>query len=172
MWLTGLSGSGKSTLAMALERSLVDDGVLAYVLDGDNLRHGLCSDLGFSAADRKENVRRAAEVAALFVHAGVVVITAFISPFRAERDFARERMGSAFAEVFVDPGLACCEQRDPKGLYRRARAGALAEFTGISSPYEEPLHAELRLDTGTTDVSACVRLMREILAERGVGESR
>src|SRR5262249_51816128 len=144
VWLTGLSGAGKSTLAMATEALLFQKGYQVFVLDGDNLRHGLNVDLGFSAEDRRENIRRVGEVAALFAEAGQVVITAFISPFRADRDLARaaaqRREGAAgFHEIFVRCDLNTLEKRDPKGLYRRARAGEIAEFTGVSAPYEEPL---------------------------------
>ena len=150
VWLTGLSGAGKSTLARALEERLTRDGRLVVVLDGDNLRHGLCADLGFSAADRSENIRRVGHVASLFADAGVIVVTAFLSPFRADRELARKVLGDDFVEVFVDAPLAVCEARDPKGLYRKARAGEIAEFTGISSPYEPPLrpHVHLRTDQG------------------------
>jgi len=148
VWLTGLSGSGKSTVAVALERLLVDAGRPAYRLDGDNLRHGLNADLGFSTADRDENVRRAGEVARLLADAGVVAIVPLISPYRAGRDRARAIHGAAglaFVEVFVDTPIAVCEQRDPKGLYAKARAGEITGFTGIDDPYEAPSAPELRL---------------------------
>ncbi len=145
LWFTGLSGSGKSTVARALEERLAAAGRLVYVLDGDNVRHGLCADLGFSAADRSENIRRISHVAALMADAGVLVLTAFISPFRADRAAARAVIGADFLEIFVDVPLATCEARDPKGLYAKARAGAIPEFTGISSPYEAPERPELRL---------------------------
>jgi adenylyl-sulfate kinase len=145
LWFTGLSGSGKSTLARALEERLAAMGRLVYVLDGDNVRHGLCADLGFDASGRSENIRRISHVAALMADAGLLVLTAFISPFRADRAAARAVIGADFHEIFVDVPLATCEQRDPKGLYRQARAGAIPEFTGISSPYEPPQHPELRL---------------------------
>ena len=148
LWLTGLSGAGKSTLARALEERLLRAGRLAYVLDGDNLRHGLCQDLGFTAVDRTENIRRVSHVAALLVDAGALVITAFISPYRVDRAAARALLGADFVEVFVDASLAICEARDPKGLYRRARAGEIAEFTGISSAYEAPEDPELHLRSG------------------------
>ena len=148
VWLTGLSGAGKSTLATAVEAALIRAGHAACVLDGDNLRHGLNADLGFSPEDRRENIRRAGEVAALFADAGLIVIAAFISPYRAGREAAREAIGAArFLEVFLDAPLAVCERRDPKGLYRRARAGEIAEFTGISAPYEPPEAPALTLDT-------------------------
>lgn len=147
LWFTGLSGSGKSTVAGALEEALHRLGVSTYLLDGDNVRHGLCSDLGFSDADRKENIRRVGEVARLMVEAGLVVLTAFISPHRAERQMVRERLGEGrFIEVYVDTPLAVCEARDPKGLYKKARAGALPNFTGIDAVYEAPESADLHLD--------------------------
>jgi len=148
IWLTGLSASGKSTLAVALEKTLWDRSVRAYVLDGDNIRHGLNKDLGFSPEDRNENIRRIGEVARLFTDAGVINITAFISPYRMDRDRVREIMDAGdFIEVFVDCPLEICEQRDPKGLYKKARAGQIPEFTGISAPYEPPLKPELTLHT-------------------------
>lgn len=147
VWLTGLSAAGKSTLAFALERELLSNGHACYVLDGDNVRHGLNRNLGFSPEDRAENIRRIAEVARLMNDAGLIVVTAFISPFRADRIVAREIIGSeSFREVYVSTSLATCESRDPKGLYRRARAGAVAEFTGISSPYEPPEQPDLTID--------------------------
>jgi bifunctional enzyme CysN/CysC len=148
VWLTGLSGSGKSTIANQLEKKLYAAGRHTYILDGDNVRHGLNKDLGFTAADRVENIRRIGEVAKLMVDAGLIVITAFISPFRAEREMARGLVKEAeFYEVFVDTPLALAEQRDPKGLYKKARRGELKNFTGIDSPYEEPENAEMRIDT-------------------------
>ena len=147
LWFTGLSGSGKSTLAGALETALHERGVSTYLLDGDNVRHGLCSDLGFSDADRKENIRRVGEVANLMVDAGLVVLTAFISPHRAERAMVRERVGEGrFIEVFVDTPLEVCEARDPKGLYKKARAGELRNFTGIDAVYEAPDRPDIHLD--------------------------
>jgi bifunctional enzyme CysN/CysC len=148
IWFTGLSGSGKSSVAAEVERLLVARGTATYLLDGDNLRHGLNADLGFSAADRDENVRRVGEVARLFADAGVVALVPLISPYRAGRDRARalhDAAGLTFLEVFVDTPLAECERRDPKGLYKKARAGELANFTGIDDPYEPPLDAELTL---------------------------
>lgn len=148
IWLTGLSGSGKSTLANLLEKALWERGARAYVLDGDNVRHGLNKDLGFSPEDRTENIRRIGEVAALFTDAGVINITAFISPYREDRDQARAcAKNSPFLEVFVDCDLDECERRDPKGLYKKARAGEIPEFTGISAPYEAPEKAELTVNT-------------------------
>jgi adenylylsulfate kinase len=151
LWFTGLSGAGKSTLANAVNSALFEQDIASYVLDGDNIRHGLCQDLGFSAADREENIRRIGEVAKLFMDAGVVVLTAFVSPFRADRDKVRALVPEGdFIEIFCDAGLEVCEQRDPKGLYAKARAGEIKEFTGISSPYEAPEQPELRLETGRT----------------------
>lgn len=156
IWLTGLSGAGKSTLAMALERKLFTQGASVYVLDGDNVRAGLNSDLGFSAADRAENIRRIGEVAALFADAGTIVITAFISPMKRDRDIARKAAGDRFHEVYVSADVQTCEARDTKGLYKRARAGEISEFTGISAPYEAPDAPELALDTAAMSVDECV----------------
>jgi len=159
VWLTGLSGSGKSTIASALERRLVEAGRWAYRLDGDNLRHGLCAGLGFSEADRKENVRRAGEAAALMADAGLVAIVALISPYRADRAAARaahDRAGLPFFEVWVDTPLEVCESRDPKGLYQKARAGEIKGFTGIDDPYEPPEAPELRIDGAATPVHEAV----------------
>jgi bifunctional enzyme CysN/CysC len=153
IWLTGLSGAGKSTLANELERRLRARAVRTYLLDGDNVRHGLNRDLGFSAADRVENIRRVAEVSKLMVDAGLVVITAFISPFRAERQLARELVAHGeFVEVFVNAPLEVAEQRDPKGLYKKARRGELKQFTGIDSPYETPENAEVVIDTAALSI--------------------
>ena len=152
IWLTGLSAAGKSTLAFGLERVLIEAGHSCYVLDGDNVRHGLNSDLGFNAVDRSENIRRIAEVAKLMNDAGLIVITAFISPFRADRDKARAIIGDGvFQEVFLDAGLDACEARDPKGLYKKARAGEVSDFTGIDSPYEPPKTPELVIKSGDQD---------------------
>jgi len=159
VWFTGLSASGKSTLAMRLERQLFNKGYQVYVLDGDNVRHGLNSDLGFNPEDRAENIRRIGEVAALFANAGLIVITAFISPYRADRQRARDAAGSAFHEVFIRAGTDTCEARDPKGLYRKARAGLIPEFTGISAPYEVPESPECIIDTAVNDIEACDRLL-------------
>ncbi len=148
VWFTGLSGSGKSTLAFAMEEALLARGVAAYVLDGDNIRFGLNRDLGFSPKDRAENIRRIGEVCHLFQDAGLVVLTAFISPYRADRDRVRElHPEGRFVEVYVDTPLEVCEERDVKGLYARARAGEIPEFSGISAPYEPPLNAEIRVNT-------------------------
>ena len=157
VWLTGLSAAGKSTLAVELERELFRAGRQVFVLDGDNLRHGLCSDLGFSPAAREENIRRVAEVAKLFAEAGIICITAFISPYRAGRDLARRiTPPGQFLEVYLSTPLAACEQRDPKGLYARARAGKIPEFTGISAPYEPPLNPEIELRTDQLAIGDCV----------------
>lgn len=169
VWLTGLSGSGKSTLAFALEKALIERGRPAYVLDGDNIRHGLNRDLGFSAADRSENIRRIAEVARLFNDAGLIVIAAFISPYRQDRATAREIVGhDRFVETYLCAGLDVCEQRDPKGLYKQARAGRIPEFTGISAPYEAPESPELTLDTGRFTVAESVQAVLAALAPRWV----
>jgi bifunctional enzyme CysN/CysC len=157
VWFTGLSGAGKSTLASALQRELHAQGRCVYVLDGDNVRHGLNRDLGFSAGDRSENVRRVAEVAHLMVDAGLIVVVSLISPFRAERQMARERFSPGeFIEIFVDAPLAECERRDTKGLYAKARHGLLRNFTGLDSPYEAPEAPELHLHTSTTTVADCI----------------
>lgn len=154
VWLTGLSSAGKSTIASELERELFNLGRQAYVLDGDNIRHGLCSDLGFTPKDRAENIRRVGEVAKLFTDAGIICITAFISPYRADRHFVRELLPPGhFIEVFVNAPLAVCEQRDPKGLYAKARALEIKEFTGVSAPYEPPVQPELELRTDQLTVA-------------------
>lgn len=169
IWLTGLSGSGKSTIARSAEARLHRDGRLVYVLDGDNVRHGLNRDLGFSDTDRQENIRRIGEVASLFVDAGIVVLAAFISPFRADRDRVRTIVPTGrFIEVFVDSPLETCEARDPKGLYRRARRGEVADFTGISSAYEPPEHPDIVLPAATRTVDQCVEMLIVELAARGV----
>jgi len=146
-WFTGLSGAGKSTLAHTVEEKLHQKGYRTYVLDGDNVRHGLCADLGFSEEDRKENIRRIGHMAMLYVEAGIVVLTAFISPFRTDRDNVRKTAGADFHEIYCKCSLEVCEDRDVKGLYKRARAGEIPDFTGISSPYEEPEFADLTVDT-------------------------
>ena len=156
IWFTGLSGSGKSTLAFELEQALFEREYQVFVLDGDNVRHGLCSDLGFSADDRAENIRRVGEVSALFAETGMVVIAAFISPYRADRDLARGASTGDFHEVYVHADLAVCESRDPKGLYVKARKGEIPDFTGISAPYEEPLEPELTVETGDRSIEDCV----------------
>ena len=168
LWLTGLSGSGKSTVAVAAEHALVERGRLSYVLDGDNVRHGLNKNLGFSPDDRTENIRRIAEVAKLFTDAGVIVLTSFISPYRADRDAARAIFGEGdFVEVFVSTSLETCEERDPKGLYKKARAGQLPDFTGISAPYEAPERPELVLDTGKLAVPESVAALLRYLDGKG-----
>ena len=157
VWFTGLSGAGKTTLANGLAKRLYDYGLLAYVLDGDNLRHGLNRDLDFSVAARHENVRRMAEVASLMYDAGLITLAACISPFKAERDFARSLIpGDRFVEVFVDTPLSLCEERDNKGLYRRARAGEIANFTGIDSPFERPAEPEIAIDTSGRTPGQCI----------------
>ena len=169
VWLTGLSGSGKSTIAVELEKRLWDHGVRAFILDGDNIRHGLNKNLGFSPADRTENIRRIGEVAKLFTEAGMVAITAFISPYRADRDQVRALVPQGdFIEVLVDCPLEVCEQRDVKGLYEKARAGKIPEFTGISAPYEPPLEPELTLRTHELSVADSVARVIAFLEARGV----
>ena len=171
VWLTGLSGSGKSTVASALGAELARRGVLATTLDGDNLRHGLNGDLGFSADDRAENVRRVGEVARLFADAGVIALVPLISPYRAGRDHARalhDAAGLVFVEVFVDTPIEVCEQRDPKGLYKLARAGELTGFTGIDDPYEAPDAPELVLPGGEIAIVDAVTAIADLLAARGV----
>jgi len=167
VWFTGLSGSGKSTLACALEAKLIAAGRLAYVLDGDNVRHGLCKDLGFSPADRTENIRRIGHVAALLAESGAIVLTAFISPYRSDRAAARTIVGDRFVEVFVDTPLGVCEARDPKGLYAKARRGEIAEFTGVSAPYEAPERPELHLMSGTSSIEELTSTVHQFLENRG-----
>ncbi|MDE0349047.1 MAG: adenylyl-sulfate kinase [Gammaproteobacteria bacterium] len=161
LWLTGLSGAGKTTLAFALEERLFRDGLQVYVLDGDNVRHGLNADLGFSRADRGENIRRAGEVAALFADAGVLCIAAFISPYREDRAAARAAAPGRFHEVYVRADLATCERRDPKGLYRRARAGEISNFTAVDDVYEAPDRPSLTIDTTVDSVERCVTILSE-----------
>lgn len=166
---TGLSGAGKSTLAHALERRLHEAGCRTFTLDGDNVRHGLCSDLGFSADDRHENARRVGELLRLFVEAGVITLAAFVSPYRADRARLADRIGREnFFEIYCRCSLEICEARDTKGIYRRARSGEIPEFTGISAPYEAPLAADLTLDTGTEPLDACVERVIALLRSRGV----
>lgn len=164
IWFTGLSGAGKSTLANAVEQQLFSEGIHTYLLDGDNVRHGLCQDLGFDAASREENVRRVANVANLFADAGVVTITALISPFRRDRRRAREIMrAGTFVEVYVKCPIDVCMERDPKGLYQKAKSGQIKDFTGISSPYEEPEAAEITVDTSENSIEDCVeQIMQKI----------
>jgi bifunctional enzyme CysN/CysC len=166
LWFTGLPGSGKSTLAVALEQKLFEAGAQTYLLDGDNIRQGLSSDLGFSPEDRAENIRRIGELAALFADAGLVVITAFISPYRADRAEARRAGGPAFHEIFIKAPLTICEARDPKGHYRRARAGEIADFTGVSAPYEEPEAADLVIETDRYSVEQSVALLMDFVRAR------
>lgn len=167
IWLTGLSGSGKSTIAFELEKQLVCLGHAAYALDGDNVRHGLNRDLGFTPEDRTENIRRVAEVARLFNEAGVFVITAFISPYRADREMARTIIGpERFIETHIAAELDICEKRDPKGLYKKARAGQMSDFTGISAPYEAPTNPKLRLNTGALTVTETLDEILRHLAPR------
>ena len=168
LWFTGLSGSGKSTVANAVAAMLHAKGVSTYVLDGDNIRHGLNKNLGFSAADREENIRRIGEVSKLFTSAAIVNLTAFISPYRADRDQARALQPESFVEIYCDPGLAVCEQRDPKGLYKKARAGQIKGFTGIDDPYEAPTNPELVLDTGALSIDQCALAVLDLLKKRGV----
>lgn len=169
LWFTGLSGSGKSTLANALERRLFAAEHFTYVLDGDNVRHGLNRDLGFTAGDREENIRRIGEVGKLFVHAGMIVLTAFISPFRSDRRMVRSLLEEGeFIEIYVRAPLDICEGRDPKGLYKRARAGEINNFTGIDSPYEVPVKPDIIVDTGDADLEASVAQLEDALRERGI----
>lgn len=169
IWFTGLSGAGKSTLAHAVEEELHQRGCRTFVLDGDNVRHGLCSDLTFSHAGRTENIRRVGEVAKLFMEAGIIVLTAFISPYRADRQHVRDMVGHGdFIEIYCDSPLEVCEARDEKGLYKKARAGQIAEFTGISSPYQAPKNPELTINTGAEELSACVAQVIKGLTQRGL----
>lgn len=167
LWFTGLSGSGKSTVANAVEARLNALGHLTYLLDGDNIRTGLCADLSFSDADRQENIRRVAHVSRLFWDANLLTLVSFISPFRAERRLARDLIGEDFIEVFVDAPLEVCEQRDVKGLYKKARAGSIPSFTGISSPYEAPENPELHLRTGEESLQQSVEKVLAHLGDRG-----
>lgn len=168
LWFTGLSGSGKSTVAIEVDRILTGRGVACTVLDGDNVRHGLNSDLGFSPEDRNENIRRIGEVAKLFTEAGIINLTAFISPYRSDRDRNRTIQGNGdFVEVWVDAPLAVCEERDTKGLYKKARAGIIPEFTGISAPYETPDNPEIVLNTGDESVEQSAARVVGYLEEKG-----
>ncbi|WP_200759047.1 adenylyl-sulfate kinase [Effusibacillus dendaii] len=169
IWLTGLSGSGKSTIANALDKRLYEMSIRSYVLDGDNIRHGLNKSLGFSPEDRKENIRRIAEVAKLFVDAGTISITAFISPYREDRLLARNLLEEGeFIEIYVKCPIEQCEQRDPKGLYKKARRGEIPDFTGISSPYEEPDSPELVIESNQLTVDECVDQIVDFLKNRGI----
>jgi adenylylsulfate kinase len=167
LWFTGLSGAGKSTLAHRVEEILFERACRTYVFDGDNVRHGLCRDLGFSSANRKENIRRIGEMSKLFVDAGVIALTAFISPFREDRDMVRKLLGeNEFIEVFCNAALEVCEERDVKGLYQKARRGEIPEFTGISSPYEAPLNPEITVHTGSESLEQCAQRVIDFLAEQ------
>ena len=167
LWFTGLSGSGKSTVANALDVALHNRGYHTFLLDGDNVRHGLCKDLAFSDHDREENIRRVGEVCKLFADAGLIVLSAFISPFNSDRRLVRKLFPAGeFIEVFMDAPIETCESRDPKGLYQKARSGQIKDFTGIDSPYEVPAHPELRLDTSRMSVDDCVEVLVAYLLER------
>jgi adenylylsulfate kinase len=169
LWFTGLSGSGKSTIGHRVERMLIERGAFAYVLDGDNVRHGLNSDLGFAAEDRVENIRRIGEVARLFADAGALVLSAFISPYRKDRDRVRGLMGPGeFIEVFVDTPLEICEARDPKGLYKKARAGEISNFTGLDAPYEVPENPEVHLQTANLSIDAAAAQVIRYLDEENI----
>lgn len=169
VWFTGLSGSGKSTLAHSVEETLHQQGCHTFVLDGDNVRHGLCGDLGFSSKDREENIRRIGEMAKLFMEAGVIVLTAFISPYRADRKRVRGMVEhDDFIEIYCDAPIEVCESRDVKGMYKKARAGLIPEFTGISSPYEVPKNPELTVNTGVTELKACVQQVIGEMVQRGL----
>jgi adenylylsulfate kinase len=169
LWFTGLSGAGKSTLAHAVEKALFDTGCRTYVFDGDNVRHGLCADLGFSAKDRQENIRRIGEMSKLFIEAGVIALTAFISPYQSDRDRVRKLVkDDEFIEIYCKASLDVCEQRDVKGLYAKARRGEIKDFTGISSPYEPPLSPELVLDTGADSLDVCVKKILSYLKMRNI----
>jgi adenylylsulfate kinase len=169
IWFTGLSGAGKSTLAHAVEESLHQGGCRTFVLDGDNVRHGLCSDLAFSTKDRQENIRRIGEMAKLFMEAGIIVLTAFISPYHADRERVRAMVKQGdFVEIYCDTPIEICETRDIKDLYKKARAGQIAEFTGISSPYEAPQTPELTLNTGAAELQICVQQVIGEMMRRGI----
>ena len=169
LWFTGLSGSGKSTLANAVNSALFEKGLSTYLLDGDNVRHGLCKDLGFSDRDREENIRRIGELAKLFVDAGIIVLTAFVSPFKSDRDQARLLVSNGdFIEIYCSADLQVCEARDTKGLYLKARKGEIKEFTGISSPYEEPEHPDLEINTGLLALNECVEKIIQELENRKI----
>lgn len=172
LWFTGLSGSGKSTIGHRVERMLIERGAFAYVLDGDNIRHGLNSDLGFSPEDRVENIRRIGEVARLFADAGALVVSAFISPYRKDRDRVRALLGpDEFVEVYVDTPLEICEARDPKGLYKKARAGEISNFTGLDAPYEAPESPEVHLETADLSVDeAAAQVIRYLEEQQILGE--
>ena len=167
--IVGESGSGKSTLANAVNVALHKNGYSTYVLDGDNIRHGLCKDLGFSDVDREENIRRIGEVSKLFLDAGIIVLTAFVSPFRVDRDNARSLVGeNDFIEIYCSADLGVCETRDTKGLYAKARNGDIKDFTGISSPYEDPQSPELKIDTGNLEIDQCVDIVTNLLVNKKI----
>ena len=171
LWFTGLSAAGKSTIAFTLEHMLIEESILTYVLDGDNVRHGLNKNLGFSADDRAENIRRIGEVAKLFADAGVITMTSFISPYRTDRDKVRdlhEEAGIPFLEIFTDTPIGVCEERDPKGLYRRARSGELKLFTGVDDPYEAPLNPEIILRPQRMSAPECALIVMQDLGKRGI----
>jgi len=165
LWFTGLSGSGKSTVASSLEKRLHDMGKLTYTLDGDNVRHGLNSDLGFSDEDRIENIRRIGEISKLFVDAGVITIATFVSPFREDRQKVRDLLGKDFVEIYIDCPIEVCEKRDPKGIYKKARAGEIKHFTGIDSPYENPINPEIVVSTHLNTLDECVDKLIAYLEE-------
>ena len=166
LWFTGLPGSGKSTLAIELESQLFQEGTQVYVLDGDNIRQGLSSDLGFSPTDRTENIRRIGEVGTLFADAGFIVITAFISPYRKDRELARQVAGDFFNEIYIKADVTTCEKRDPKGHYKLARTGKIQQFTGVSAPYEEPNNPEMIVDTNNQSVEQCKEHLIKFIATR------
>ena len=169
IWFTGLSGSGKSTLAYAVEKILHQHGSQTIVLDGDNIRHGLCGDLGFSVKDRQENIRRIGEVAKLLMEAGLIVLTAFISPYRIDREKVREKAKNGdFIEIYCDASIEICKKRDTKGLYKKAFSGEILEFTGVSSPYQVPEKPDLTLNTGTVSLDKCIQLIIEEIRKRGI----
>lgn len=169
LWFTGLSGAGKSTLAHAVEKALYEQGGRTFVFDGDNVRHGLCADLGFGQHDRVENIRRVGEMSKLFIEAGVIALTAFISPYRADRDRVRALVAPEdFIEIYCHCPVEVCEQRDVKGLYAKARQGLIKDFTGISSPYEAPVNPELALDTGSQPLEECVAAILTFLKQRKI----
>ncbi len=169
LWFTGLPSSGKSTLANEIEKELISSSCRTYILDGDNIRMGLCKDLGFSAEDREENIRRIGEVSKLFMDAGVIVLSAFVSPYRADRDTVRELVGEGeFLEIFVNCSVEQCEQRDVKGLYKKAREGVIKGFTGIDDPYEEPLNPEITVDTEKFSIKECKQQILDYLRKKNV----
>lgn len=168
LWFTGLSGSGKSTIANRIQEALYHNKKLTYLLDGDNIRHGLCKDLGFTLEDRGENMRRISEVSKLFVDSGVITLGTFVSPLRSDRQEVRNLLGDDFIEVYVKCSIETCESRDPKELYKKARSGEIKNFTGIDSPYEEPKSPEITLDTDKNDIEACVNQIIDYLDSRKI----